>query len=241
MRPRTPLRPITLLSAAVLLAAAAPAAAAPGGTASRPFAPAAPSPGYALPGPLGPLGRPAGDPPPPADRAAATPAGHETAAPGHGPLDPVVRLAAQRLLVADEVAAAKRLTGAPADDPARDRAVLAAGAGEARALGADPAAASRLLGDQIAAATLVERALLAGWAADPGRAPAVAPPLTTLRATLDDLDSRLVAAWNDAADHRAAPGCGAALAAEVTSMAPELGLDELHSTALARALASVCR
>ncbi len=263
------LRPLTLLAASVaLLAAAAPAAARPLRPAAAPGSAAAPArpdssplsargtgpagirtagaPAFALPGPMVP---PAAAPDltdpgpsgPGTDTGVPLPPGHESPAPGHGPFDPLVRLSAQRLLLTDQVAAAKLRTGAPVDDPARESQVLEAAAAEAAALGDDPAAARRLLTGQFAAARLVERALLAGWAADPASAPDAAPPLSRLRATLDGIDVRLVSAWHDTAALRPAPGCEIRLTGETRSVAGELGLDAAHTAALTRALAGTCR
>lgn len=171
---------------------------------------------------------------------AAGPAGHETPAPGHGALDPVVRLSAQRLLVADEVAAAKWGTGRPIEDPARERQVLDAAAADARRLGADSGQTVRFFRDQIAAAGLVERVLTARWTADPSQAPGTRPALAGIRTALDRLDDRLVHALADTAGPRADPSCGARLAGDSARVAAELRLDTVHDAALARALATVC-
>ncbi len=167
-------------------------------------------------------------------------AGHEVPAPGHNALDPVVRLSAQRLLVADEVAAAKWGTGSPIDDPAREQRVLDGAAAEARRLGTDPAQAVRFFRDQIEAAKVVERTLFARWNADPSQAPAIRPGLPGIRAALDSLDDRLGHALADTAGARAELTCAPGLAVDSLQVTAELDLDLPHAVALARALPSAC-
>ncbi len=169
-----------------------------------------------------------------------TPPGHEVPAPGHGALDPLVRLSAQRLLVADEVAAAKWGTGAPIEDPARERLVLDAAAARARRAGADPVQAVRFFRDQIEAAKVVEETLFTRWSADPASAPAIRPPLSGIRTTLDGLNDRLSHALADTAAPRAETGCDLALAVDSARVATELDLDLTHRVALARALPATC-
>jgi chorismate mutase len=168
------------------------------------------------------------------------PVAHEMPAPGHGALDPVIRLAAQRLLVADEVAAAKFADGRPVADPDRERQVLATVTAEARRLGADPGQVERFFRDQFAAARLVERTLLVRWRADPAQAPAAAVEPTAPRHELDDLDDRLVHAFADTAAVRADRLCALRAGLETTQVDAELRLDPTHRAALVRALAGVC-
>ncbi len=202
MRSRTPLRPITVLTA---LVAAATGAVVPAAAAARP-----------------------------------APVVHETPAPGHGALDPVVRLAAQRLLVVDQVAAAKWSRGLPVQDPARESQVIGAATAEARSLGVDPQQADRFFRDQLAAADSVEQALYDRWDADPSQAPATADDPAAYRAALDTLDSRLAHALADTAAVRADRLCGLRAGLETVQVSGELHLDVVHRAGLTQALGSVC-
>nr|WP_202446894.1 gamma subclass chorismate mutase AroQ [Streptomyces sp. SID5468] len=175
-----------------------------------------------------------------ADPHPAPPAGRTVSAPGHGALDPVVRLAARRVLVSDQVAAAKWGTSAPIDDPARERQVLDGAAAEAVRLGADPAVTRRIFRDQIEASKVVQRGLYRRWTADPRTVPPVRPDLAAVRAELNELGDRLVHAIAGTATARAARSCPAHLGLEYLEVGRELHLDALHRAALARALPSVC-
>jgi chorismate mutase len=168
------------------------------------------------------------------------PVAHEMPAPGHGALDPVVRLTAQRLLVADEVAAVKWAGGRPVADPARERRVLAAVTAKARELGADPARVERFFQDQFAAARQVERSLLARWRIAPAQAPTAAVDPLAPRRELDSLDDRLVHAFADTAAVRADRLCTLRAGLDIGQVSAELTLDPTHRAALVRALTSLC-
>ncbi|MFD6725081.1 chorismate mutase, partial [Streptomyces sp. NPDC060131] len=66
-------------------------------------------------------------------------------------LTPLTDLFAERLLIADKVAAAKYGTDRPIDDPAREQRILDDVAARAVGLGLDPAAVVAVFGDQIEA------------------------------------------------------------------------------------------
>ena len=173
-------------------------------------------------------------PPPP------SPVLHMPPAPGHNALDPVVRLSAQRLLIADLVAAAKWGTGQAIDDPARERQVLDAAATEARSLNADPQQVVRILRDQIEASKIVQRGLFRRWTAAPSQVPTIRPDLAKIRAAIGRIDDELVHAIADTAAARSGALCGARLVVDYGQVSRELALDTLHSVALGRALPSVC-
>ncbi|WP_317230722.1 gamma subclass chorismate mutase AroQ [Clavibacter sp. MX14-G9D] len=144
-----------------------------------------------------------------------------------------------RLEVADDVAASKRLSGRPVTDPVREQAVVDATVRAARADGVDPVAAERIIRAQIAASTQVQHALLARWRAHPEEAPATAPDLATVvRPRIDAIDARLIPAIGDAADALDDPACRHL----VTEARGALGggLDDVHRKALRTALAAVC-
>ncbi|WP_364704601.1 chorismate mutase [Streptomyces ossamyceticus] len=68
-------------------------------------------------------------------------------------------LFAERLLIADQVAAAKYGTARPIDDPAREQRILDDVAARAVGLGLDPDVVVAVLRDQIEANKLVQRRL----------------------------------------------------------------------------------
>ncbi|WP_206681109.1 chorismate mutase [Actinomadura sp. J1-007] len=72
-------------------------------------------------------------------------------------LAPLVRVAAERLALADRVAAAKWGTGRPIEDAARERELLADVARRSGEMGIDPGRSVAVFRDQIEAAKLVER------------------------------------------------------------------------------------
>ncbi|MFI0822395.1 chorismate mutase [Streptomyces sp. NPDC021098] len=170
-------------------------------------------------------------------------AGGATAAPArpsHGQLRPLAGLSADRLLVADRVAAAKWGTDSPIDDPAREQQVLEAVAEQAREVGGDPEATSRIFRDQIEASKVVQRGLYRRWQADPSSAPTERPDLGKVRLEINRINGELVRAIADAADARTAPSCQGRLLAGALATGHEKRLDGLHAVGLARALPSVC-
>ncbi|MEE4595574.1 chorismate mutase [Streptomyces sp. DSM 41524] len=158
----------------------------------------------------------------------------------HDTLRPLVDLSAQRVLVADEVAAAKWGTDSPIDDPAREREVLAAVARQAEELGADPVATSRIFRDQIEASKVVQRGLYSRWDADPAQAPTERPDLGRVRLEINRINGELVRAIADSAAVREAPSCVGHLTAGAAAVVHGRRLDPLHTVALGRSLPSVC-
>ncbi|MEV5981411.1 chorismate mutase [Streptomyces sp. NPDC052114] len=175
--------------------------------------------------------------------AVAAPAQPPTAAVAAGPyaqLHPLADLSAQRLATADLVAAAKYGTDSPIDDPAREKQVLDAVAGQAKELGADPVATVRIFRDQIEANKVVQRGLFRRWDADPSQAPTERPDLAEVRKEINRINTGLVRAVAASPDARRAPYCEGVLTAAAVRVGHQERLDALHSVALGRALRSVC-
>jgi chorismate mutase len=163
----------------------------------------------------------------------------QTAA-AHG-LTSVTDLVAQRLLLADKVAAAKYGTDTPIDDPVREAQILADVRDRAAAVGLDPDAVTVVFRDQIEANKLVQRGLYARWDANPGERPAERPDLAEeVRPALDRITTGLLAALRDTERGRAVPSCGPRLATAAGWSALTHRLDALHLEGLGRALPSVC-
>ncbi|MFE7843379.1 chorismate mutase [Streptomyces sp. NPDC057474] len=150
-------------------------------------------------------------------------------------------LFAERLLVADKVAAAKYGTATPIDDPVREKAILDDVAARAVGLGLDPDAVTAVFRDQIEANKLVQRGLYARWDAHPEERPTERPDLVKeVRPVLDRITTQLLGALQETAFLRAGASCEPRL--RVAAMRSSYGhrLDRLHGEGLVRALPSVC-
>ncbi|MFK0294724.1 chorismate mutase [Streptomyces sp. NPDC090442] len=152
----------------------------------------------------------------------------------------LVRFAAQRLLTADQVAASKWLSGAPIEDPDRERQVLEAMDAEAVRLGIDRATVQRVFRDQIEANKYVQHALHDRWSAHPAEAPSTAPDLGVVREEINRLNAALLLAIRDAEPRLAGPHCVLYRKHARAAVARELRLDRVHSEGLRRALADLC-
>ncbi|WP_035791478.1 chorismate mutase [Kitasatospora mediocidica] len=154
----------------------------------------------------------------------------------------LVRLAAERVLTADTVAASKWDTTQSIDDPVREKAVLDNAAAQAAKSGVDPNAVQRIFEDQITANKTVQRALFALWQAQPAKRPTVRPDLATeVRPLLDSLDGLLLTAIKQAQPMLSQPGCGAVLEQAKAATARTMGLDAIHTDGLTQALAHTCQ
>ncbi|MEU6179807.1 chorismate mutase [Streptomyces coeruleorubidus] len=163
-----------------------------------------------------------------------------TAAAAHG-LTSVTELLAQRLLLADKVAAAKYGSDTPIDDPEREARILDDVRTRAVGLGLDPDAVAAVFRDQIEANKLVQRGLYARWDANPGERPTERPDLAKeVRPALDRITTQLLAALDDTERARTLPSCGPRLATAAGWSAYTHRLDGLHLKGLGRALPSVC-
>ncbi|WP_432001921.1 chorismate mutase [Streptomyces sioyaensis] len=165
------------------------------------------------------------------------------AAAAHSPYSQLRSLAtfsAERLATADLVAAAKWGTGSPIDDPAREQEVLKSVAEQARQLGADPEATTRIFKDQIEANKVVQRGLYRQWDADPAQAPTERPDLQEVRKEINRVNGELVRAIAASPHARSAPSCTPLLTNAAARVRAERQLDGLHTVALARSLPSVC-
>lgn len=156
-------------------------------------------------------------------------------------LHPVVELSAERLATADLVAAAKWGTNSPVDDPAREQQVLDAVAARATELGADPDEIRTIFRDQIEANKIVQRGLFRRWTDHPDQAPVTRPDLAVVRQEINRVTGALVEALAATATDRGGPVCRPELALAALRVHHEDRLDALHTRALVRSLASVCR
>lgn len=150
-------------------------------------------------------------------------------------------LFAERLLVADKVAAAKYGTTTPIDDPVREKAILDDVAARAVGLGLDPDAVTAVFRDQIQANKLVQRGLYARWDAHPEERPTERPDLVKeVRPVLDRITTQLLTALQETEALRAGASCEPRLRVAALRSAFGQRLDGLHREGLVRALPSVC-
>ncbi|KOG29071.1 chorismate mutase [Streptomyces resistomycificus] len=156
-------------------------------------------------------------------------------------LVPLTDLFAERLLLADKVAAAKYGTDKPIDDPERERQILDDVSARAVALGLDPEAVSAVFRDQIEANKLVQRGLYARWDAHPEQRPTERPDLVKeVRPQLDRITTQVLAELRETSALRAGRSCAPRLTVAAARSAYGHELDLLHLEGLARALPSVC-
>ncbi len=148
----------------------------------------------------------------------------------------VADLAARRLLLMPEVAAAKHAAGLPIVDAPREAAVITRAVERARAAGLDAAGAEHLARAEIGAARAVQEATRSA----PTPRPPDAPTLATLRPRIDALDTALLRAITVARGAAVKVERGP-LAAALRADADIVGFDEAHAGAVAAALAEVLR
>ncbi len=156
-------------------------------------------------------------------------------------LSPLTDVAIARVLVGDQVAAAKFGTDQPIDDPVREQQVLDQARQQALALGIDPEATVAFFQDQISASKVVQHGLFRLWTAHPDQAPTTRPDLATIRQELDQITTRIMSALKSTQDirHRT-PRCYVELVTAKLSGEFTNHLDALHRHALNVAVASVC-
>jgi chorismate mutase len=149
-------------------------------------------------------------------------------------------LAAQRVRIADQVAAAKYGTPSPIDDPVREQQIYDSVAARAPGLGLDPADAVRFFRAQIEANKLVQRGLYARWDAHPAQAPTTRPDLGQIRPVIDGLNTGLLtelAATTSVRESRSCP-TRQLVAAGVADVVHHF--DVLHAHALGEATSATC-
>lgn len=167
---------------------------------------------------------------------AALPAWAAPPGPSAPALGRVAELSAQRLLLADQVAASKRASGKPVEDAQRESEQLAKVREQATARSLPPERAAAFFQAQMEANKLVQYRLLA----EPARAGA-AVDLGPVRARLDAINAELLDALPEALDEARARDCGRRAFEAQKRAARRHRLDELHRTALARAFGDLCR
>lgn len=157
------------------------------------------------------------------------------------PLTELVDAAAQRLQVAEPVAAVKWATAAPIEDPVRVADQLAALAAQAAVRNIDPDYVTRVFADQIAATEAVEYDRFARWKLDPSQAPANPPELSASRAVIDTFNQAMLAQIGQQWELLHSPGCADRLEAATLDAGAARHFDEFARHALAAATRSYCQ
>jgi chorismate mutase len=156
------------------------------------------------------------------------------------PLTELIDAAAQRLQVAEPVAALKWKTHGAIDDPGRVRQELAKMRADATANHIDPDYVARIFGDQIDATEAIEYRRFADWKLNSAGAPATAPDLSASRAAIDTYNQTMLT--QIAADwvllH--SPGCAALLDEARSDVVRARQFDALYQQALSSATQSYC-
>ncbi|BBY37114.1 secreted chorismate mutase [Mycobacterium mantenii] len=157
------------------------------------------------------------------------------------PLTPLVDAAAQRLQIAEPVAAYKWNTHGAIEDPARVQQELTRLGDDAVAEHIDRDYVTRVFGDQIAATEAIEYSRFAGWKLNRASAPADSPDLSASRSAIDALNqmmlTQILADW----DLLHSPECAAQLQAATGSVIQGRQLDNLYQQALSSATQSYCQ
>jgi len=161
--------------------------------------------------------------------------------PAGGALHDLVDAAAQRLQVAEPVAAVKWLDAGPITDPARAAQVLDAVGADAVARHVDAGYVRDVFTDQINVTEGIEYTRFAQWKFDPAGAPSAAPDLAGLRAQIDVYNHTMVEQIALHWDSLHSPQCVADLDAARDSVVAARGLDPLYQQALTAATRSYCR
>ncbi|WP_432889771.1 gamma subclass chorismate mutase AroQ [Kribbella sp. CA-245084] len=163
---------------------------------------------------------------------------HETRA---ATFDGLTELMIQRIVIGDDVAASKYFSGKPVDDPVREQQILDSVRQSAVQLGIDPDSTAAFFQAQIDASKVVQRGLLAYWAAHPDKAPTSGPDLNVIREKLDALTTQLLAELVRV-DHLRQTGLRCDISLVVSTATGEIRhhLDALHRQAVRTASATVC-
>lgn len=156
------------------------------------------------------------------------------------PLTPLLDAAAQRLQIADAVAAYKWHTHGAIEDPARVQQELASLGGDAVARDLDRNYVTRVFADQISATEAIEYGRFADWKLNPGSAPPDAPDLSSSRSKIDALNQTMLTQLSVNWGLLHSPECAAQLDAARSGVVGDRHLDDLNQRALSAATQAYC-
>ncbi|MFE9644917.1 gamma subclass chorismate mutase AroQ [Streptomyces sp. NPDC006365] len=157
-------------------------------------------------------------------------------------LTSLVDLAAERILLADKVAAAKFGTTVPIEDPVREQQVLDQAAALAADAGIDPEGTADFFRAQIEMSKFVQQGLHDLWTEHPELAPVERPDLATeVRPALDRITVEFIDQLVRTEDLRGSTlRCKASLILAKEQVNRRYDLDRLHGRALRGAIEPVC-
>ncbi len=157
-------------------------------------------------------------------------------------LTPLVGLSAERILLADKVAAAKFGTSTPIEDPAREQQVLDRAAALAAEAGIDTEETVEFFRAQIEMSKFVQRGLYELWTERPELTPTERPDLATeVRPELDRITVAFIGQLAASEDLRGpSPRCVVSLLVAEMAADRRYHLDRLHQRALWGAVKPVC-
>lgn len=156
-------------------------------------------------------------------------------------LSPLVDAAAQRLQVAEPVAAYKWNKHGAIEDPARVQQELAKLRDDAVAEHIDRDYVTRVFGDQISATEAIEYSRFAEWKLNRASAPADAPDLSASRSVIDALNQTMLTEISANWGLLHSPECAAQLDAARNDVNRDRQLDNFYQQALSSATQSYCQ
>jgi chorismate mutase len=155
-------------------------------------------------------------------------------------LTELVDAAAQRLQIAEPVAAFKWNSHGAIEDSGRVQEELAKLSADATGEHIDPTYVTRVFGDQINATEAIEYSRFADWKLNPSSAPAGSPDLSSSRSTIDGLNQTMLTQIGAHWDLLHSPACAPQLDAARTAVIRAHQLESLYQHALSLATQSYC-
>jgi chorismate mutase len=155
-------------------------------------------------------------------------------------LTELVDAAAQRLQIAEPVAAFKWNSHGAIEDSGRVQEELAKLSADATGEHIDPTYVTRVFGDQINATEAIEYSRFADWKLNPSSAPAGSPDLSSSRSTIDGLNQTMLTQIGAHWDLLHSPACAPQLDAARTALIRAHQLESLYQHALSLATQSYC-
>jgi chorismate mutase len=157
------------------------------------------------------------------------------------PLTPLVDATAQRLEVAEQVAAFKWSAHVAIEDPGRVEQELAKLGSDATDEHLDPDYVVRVFSDQISATEAIEYSRFADWKLNPAGAPVAPPDLSASRSAIDALNNKIFSQISATWSLLESPSCDTQLDSATRETIRTRLLDNLYQRALTSATRSSCR
>jgi chorismate mutase len=159
---------------------------------------------------------------------------------GAGPLTALVDALAERLTIAEPVAAYKWSAHGDIEDPVRIQQELATLREDAASAHVDPDYVARVFGDQIDATEAIEYRRFADWKLEPAAVPPPPADLAASRAVIDNLNTKILSHISLNWSLLNSPACAGLLHDARAEVTRRRNLDDLYRRALTAATASYC-